>query len=182
MDWIENLLPFVLLFIYFLSRLGKNRQRQGRAAAPSAPRTEPEAQAAPTSFEELIRQIQKAAEETRTAQKPTPAAPRPSRPAPPPIGSDFRLVGGFEHEEHGFGPENPFSDENFERLPRGLDVTEHAPGHLSYDPHGIPRTPATPAPKRRHPLAERLRTPGSAREAFALREILDAPRSRRPRR
>jgi hypothetical protein len=87
-------------------------------------------------------------------------------------------VGAFEHERHGFDPSSPFSEEGFEHLSLGGDVTEHAPGHLLHDPHGL--HPNAEPPKQPHPLVARLRQPGSARDALALREILDAPRARRP--
>jgi hypothetical protein len=224
MDWLENLLPFILLFIYFLSRLGRQRNEQARPGTPDRPAAPSPPQAAPprapTPFEELIRQIQLAAEEAKQAQAPPASAPS-SRGASPPSGQaaptrrgartqafapppgefappapralvpvpappsrpgtpEFHEPGGFEHDRHGFTLESPFSEEAFEELARGADVSEHAPGHLDYDPHRLARPLETPT--RPHPLIARLRRPGAARDAFALREILDAPRSRRRRR
>ena len=243
MDWLESLLPFILLFIFFLSRLGRVRGQQRRAAAPGEPLTSAAPQRKPTPFEELMRQVQQAAEEARQQQAAAgqPAAPPPPPPAAAPVrlaaraqefapppgafapaarelaptaqtfvppaqafapaarelappGSrtlvpappapgqrgpaEFREIGGFEHEQHGFTPDNPFSEAAFAQLPRGQDLTEHAAGHLERSPHGLFARPA--APKRRHPLVERLRgQPGAARDAFALSVILGPPRARR---
>jgi hypothetical protein len=199
MEWLEPFIPLIILALYFLSWLRRQSARPQRP--PSAPA--PEGPRAETPFEQLIRQVQQAAEEAKRAEAAERTATRaPSEPAPPPARRtlpkpaprrlpaaepEFREVGAFEHEAHGFGPSNPFSEEAFEHLPRGADVTEHLPGHLLGGPHGAlssERTASstrTAEPTRQHPLVERLRAPDSARDAFALREILDAPLARRRR-
>lgn len=195
MEWLEPLLPLLIFAIYFLIQLGKRRGADRRPAPqPSEPASEAAPRVAttraPTPFEELIRQIQQAAEETQRARQPAPPPPpEPPRPArtlaprrPPPArpaSPEFHAVGGFEHERHGFDPASPFSEEAFQHLARGADVTTHAPGHLDHDPHGL-RSP-TDSERRAHPLVARLRNSRTAREAFALRAVLGAPRARRRR-
>ena len=199
MAWLDTLLPLILLALYFLTQLRRGDKGKRRTPTPSDPLTTRDVEgesdqsaSAPTPFELLVRQIQEAAQEAQRAQAPPP--PDPAPPPPParrtlrPPASveprEFESLGGFEHERHGFGLDNPFSEEAFERLPRGADVTEHAPGHLDHDPHaprGRRRSPRRPA-RKGHPLAARLRETGDARDAFALREILDAPLARRRRR
>jgi hypothetical protein len=187
MDWFESLLPLLIFAIYFLSQLRRARQRAQRAASETpAASASPAPPATPSPFEELIRQIQEAA---RESQQPRPAAPAAvPPPAPPPAprlparplpvaGDEFRDVGAFEHDRHGFGPASPFSEERFEHLARGADVTAHAPGHLDYSPHGTLR-PSDPQ-RQPHPLAARLKRPGTARDAFVLHEVLRTPRARR---
>ena len=194
MEWLESLLPLVIFAIYFLSRLRKAARQPQRQPAPQDPHLvtqtpearEEAADGAPspppterpaTPFEALVQQIQEAA---REAARDTMGEPRPEPPEP-----EFQPVGAFEHEAHGFGPDNPFSEEAFEQMPRGADIAEHATGHLDYDPHDAlpdvtPHTEPTPraAP---HPLVARLRRPSTAREAVVLREILDRPRVLRRR-
>ena len=194
MDWLEPFLPFVLLALYFLSWIRKQGRQAQHTEGPSP--SVPEAPRASTPFEELIRQIQHASEEAKRAEaarraeatRPTsPLAQAPgavrSSPAPSslrlaPSEPEFHALGAFDHEEHGFGPSSPFSEEAFEHLARGTDVTEHAPGHLLDDAHGLFGAEGLPTPAR-HPLVERLRHPDAVRDAFALREILDTPRARR---
>lgn len=185
MDWIESLLPFLIFLFYLWSQVRKARRKAQpaptasveRAEAPPPPRAPPRR----TPFELLIEQIQAAAEAEREADAPTFPSPRP-QPAPtasplPGAASEFELTGAFEHDRHGFGPENPFSEEAFERLPLGLDITEHPAGHLDAGPHVLRSDQASTGP---HPLVTMLRNPGAARRAVALKEILDGPRSKRP--
>jgi hypothetical protein len=185
-DWIESLLPLLIFAIYLLSQLRSRRK-------PSAPApedaVEPAPSRPPTSFEELIRQIQQAAE----AKQAEPARPIPEpiavpTPAPVPparierVDTEFRPLGGFPHEQHGFDESNPFSEEAFERLPQDPPPPAHAPGHLDYDPHGL-RQPPTPVPPPAHAsIIERLRQPGGAQDALVIQAILERPRQRSRRR
>lgn len=179
MELLESFLPLVIFLLYLLSQVRKARRNAQTQPPPIEPADRAEDRAAPrrTPFEELVRQIQEAAEAEREAATPSP------RPAPgaSPIRPDpeFRAVGSFEHEQHGFGLENAFSEEAFEQLPRGLDITEHPPGHLDAGPHALRPPTTVKPPKEAHPLLATLRHPDSARQAFVLKEIFDAPRSRR---
>ncbi len=80
--------------------------------------------------------------------------------------------GGFDHDRHGFGDDNPLSEVAFSRTsfadqrPANANRTANRPG---YDPHGLAPAP-TPAP------APRFGSPAAIREAFVLSTIL----SRRP--
>lgn len=78
----------------------------------------------------------------------------------------------FDHIEHGFGAENPYSEPAFEAA-ADADRRRSAPERLSYDPH------ARPAPRADSPptsFADRLRSREALRDAFVLSTIL----SRRP--
>ena len=98
---------------------------------------------------------------------------------------EFHALGGFDresgfesalrtpHQEHGFGLDQPFSEERFERLARGRDITEHA--HEPLAPKDTPR--------KRSRWAETLQHPDTAQDAFVLAQIFDGPwRPRRAKR
>ncbi|MCH8030653.1 MAG: hypothetical protein IIB09_02375 [Bacteroidetes bacterium] len=205
MDRLESLLPLLLLLIYFLAQLRK-RSAKRQAAAVETPVAETQAaeiQAAETPdvqqpkrltpFQEIIRQIQEAAEQAQAEQQaPTPAtantvAETPEVVLPPQPSalslerSDFHEQGGFEHDEHGFGQANPFSEENFENQPASPPPPAHAPGHLDYDPHeslwGISAPSITG--RKPNPVIKRLQSTSGLKEALILKEILDPPVSRR---
>ena len=183
MEWLESLLPILIFIVYFLSQFRKRRPK----TPPPAPNGEfapaPAAQK-PTPFQELLRQIQEAAEASqRESPQPEPvpspapsAIPSPSAPSEPT--PDFHPVGGFEHDAHGFGPANPFSEEAFERQPPGAPPPAHAPGHLDYSPHTPLRQPTRRAPASTSSIVERLRRPGGLRDALILQAILDRPQPR----
>lgn len=90
---------------------------------------------------------------------------------------EFHAIGGFEresgfegarrspHEEHGFGLDQPFSEERFEQLARGRDITEHA---------HAPLAPLDP-PARESKWSAMLQHPESAQDAFVLAQIFDGP-------
>ena len=209
MEWLESLFPLLLLLIYFLVQVRK-RSAKRRAAAAETPAAEiqaPETQTAETPgvqqpkrltpFQEIIRQIQEAAEQAQTEkvlagqQTPGPAIADtvaeieevvlPPPPAPSLEKPDFHDQGRFEHDEHGFGAANPFSEERFEIQPASPPPPAHAPGHLDYDPHealGGISAPSIPG-RKPHPLVKRLQSSSGLKEAVILKEILDRPVSRR---
>ena len=210
MDRLESLLPLLLLLIYFLAQLRK-RSAKRQAAAVETPVAETQAaeiQAAETPdvqqpkrltpFQEIIRQIQEAAEQAQAEkvlagqQTPGPAAadtvaeiqevvlpPQPS--ALSLERSDFHEQGGFEHDEHGFGAANPFSEERFEKQPASPPPPAHAPGHLDYDPHESQGGTSAPSitGRKPNPVIKRLQRSSGLKEALILKEILDPPVSRR---
>ena len=166
-----------------------------RPTASEARKGSPEKE---TPFQEALRQIREALEEAQQEQTraqepervalprtptrvPTPARPpdpHPSPlPAPPPI--RFDRPGGFEHERHGFGRENPLSEEAFERRP--AFSTAPRTRKPAFDPHGLRPEPTRAAPTRTTPrtLLGKLRRPETARDALVLAEVLGPPKGRR---
>ena len=100
--------------------------------------------------------------------------------------TEFRPVGEFEHDAHGFGRQNPLSEEVFEQRPAfvttgGTDpIGTHTPPPVDLTtPIEVEKPTSSAGPS----LASILRDPQRAREAFILHEVFDGPRSRRgPRR
>lgn len=207
MEWLESLFPLLLLLIYFLALLRK-RAAKRQAGAVETPAAETPTAEAPiaetpgvqqpkklTPFQEILRQIQEAAEQAQAEkaqteqQKPGPAAADTVAeiaevvlPPPPSALSldrpDFHEQGGFEHDQHGFGAANPFSEESFEIQPPSPPPPAHAPGHLDYSPHatlGGISAPSLPG-RKPHSLVNRLRSSEGLKEAVILKEILDRPR------
>ena len=198
----------LLVGLYFLFNAGRRnraaRQRQVETDTDGLSRP-----SAPSPFEAFVQQMEDAMRDAsgepplETVNEPLApeALPVPSRPSVPvrrPVPEtrrEFKPVGSFErerafekaarapHDEHGYGPDNPFSEERFERLARGRDITEHAQGHLQYSPHGLS---ASPPPRRISAASrwrKRLRDPEQAQDALILTEIINGPWSpRSPRR
>lgn len=188
MEWLESLLPLLLLLIYFMAQVRK-RGAKPPPVAGEAHEVEPPRKRTP--FEEIIRQIQEAAAdaqadrqgvvpETTTvfAGAPPPSMPPPARSADT---SEFHGLGGFDHETHGFGAVNPFSEESFEMQAPSPPPPAHERGHLDYSPHSTLGDVAEVSGRgrKRHPLVARLRTADGLRNAFIMKEILDRPVSRR---
>ncbi|MEM1042576.1 MAG: hypothetical protein AAGI91_08105 [Bacteroidota bacterium] len=195
-----DLIIFLLIFLFplFQRLFGKKRQqpakqpqpaKRARRARPELEATsaeQPEPQPARDPLSEALRQIREALAEQAEPERQQPE-PQPRALAERP--DEFREVGEFEHEAHGFGRENPLSEEVFERRPAFQTRTQARPERVA--PKRIPQKPlgdvdlSTPLEVKtegdasRRDLARRLRQPGSARDAFVLKEILDAPRSRR---
>ena len=164
MDALADFLPLLFVLVYFLlgaRRRKAHREKQQQildSADPTIATQNAAKQKRSTPFQEFIRQMEeamqeasgepvRAAPEAETVSAP-PAVPVPeARALPPERPSAFHAMGSFErelsfeqakrppHEIHSFGPDSPFSEEAFEHLARGLDITEHAPGHLAASPH-----------------------------------------------
>lgn len=201
----EDLLPLLLGAAYLVMRaIAASRKKKRQQARPQPVDPQTGQPAGPTPFEQLLQQIEDAMEEQAEPRRiepepvretdPVPASPVPFEPVPAaPIETDparpgsfdstdgFALEAQFEQarvapsEARAFTPGNPFSEEAFERLERGLDITEHADGHLD---HG--RTPARPKPRRRDARGPEhwrriLRSPESAKDALVLTEIFRGP-------
>ncbi|OZC02730.1 hypothetical protein [Rubricoccus marinus] len=139
------------------------------------------------------REVEKPLESPDTLEaKPVPSSTVPASRIPASRVEEFHAQGSFgaerdfssaaqtPHEVHGYGLDSPFSEERFERLPRGRDVTEHPPGHLDAGAHGRAR----PLPRRLSVAGqwrERLRDPKEAQDALVLSEIFGGPwKARRP--
>ncbi len=191
MEWLESLLPLVFLLIYYLAGAKRRREKRAAQAQPVAEGQPPKKQ--PTPFEQIIQQIQDAAEQAQNERQP--AQPEPPTAfvdtAPAPLlpsatletaTSDFHAVGGFEHDQHGFGTANPFSEESFEQAPPSPAPPPHKPGHLDYDPHAGSGTRTLTQIKRRrgpHSAVRRLRQKGGLKEALIMKEIFDRPSRRK---
>lgn len=188
MEFIDELIILLLFLFPVISRLFGKKTRPGQHQAPSA-----ESASSPSStgdpLTDALRQIREALGEAEPEPTPAPPKPRPERPRPV---SPERTpkperhgLGAFERDERGFGRSNPLSEEVFERKPEvqrrgGTDRIEQKP--LKQVDLTTPIEVKQVAPTSRSGLADALRDPARAREAFALREVLGPPRSLRPRR
>ena len=180
------------------SRAAQQRQARERQTAPQEPLIGAAEEREPTPFQSFLRQVEDAMAEAvgetpersapeRETDKPLeverapapsalpapPAKPvRPAAPAPEfraPAGS-FDAARPVSHERHGFGAQNPLSEESFERRPDGAPAprprTDYDPHRLHDRPRRTPAPPLTVAHWRR-----RLADPEAAREAFVLQTI-----------
>ncbi|WP_412063147.1 hypothetical protein [Rubrivirga sp. IMCC45206] len=182
MDAIIELLP--LLFVgayYLLASRRKAQQRKQAAQTPLVSESGPEGSTqGPTPFEAFLANLEESLAqaggvETEAAVEPiAPPEPEPIVPAAPVVdrpvtalGSEFSgVMGSFDHDAHGFGIENPYSEESFERAPA---FTEPALRPLDYDPHKLRRK------TRQEPDGtswnDRLSDPAAARDAFVLQTV-----------
>ena len=148
----------------------------------------------PTPFQQFIQQIEnavaEASGETFEEDEPIAVSPTPARrpsplPAPPPLPApEFHAVDGsfdalnpVDHVRHGFGLDNPLSEERFEQQPPQAERSSHGP---LPDPHGLQRASrsAPPIPGTGH-WRQKLRDPKAAREAFVLQTIFGPRGGRR---
>lgn len=184
MENLVDLLPLAFIVLYYLlAGRRKAKQRQAarqRAEAPQEALVQSAAGAevrADTPFESFLEQLEAAMAEAGGVEEPravesTPVPPAPIETVPEPEfhspAGSFDAPGAVDHEAHGFGDENPFSEEAFERAPA---FTAPPPaGDPGYDPHAL-----RPAPPRRSPAPpdwrRRLDDPQTARDAFVLQTI-----------
>ena len=201
MDFPVELLYFLFLAVYFvLGALRKSQQRK-RQRAPGPAGGDPTTIQAPTPFEEFVRQMEESMREAsglpaQPEPEPIEVGPQdPPLPSPMPVPTrrpvtglsrepEFRDIGSFAgesvfesertpaHERHSFGLDRPFSEEAFERLERGRDITEHA--HPSLAP-----LPPARRPSRAENWRDRLTDPKHAQDALVLKEIFSGPWSPR---
>lgn len=190
-------LLILLLFLFpVISRLfGGNKkptpQRTRPLPRPDDAARRPEVE---DPLADALRQIREALGEVEPEPEPAPPPPSPPKPLPerprpvlpaPVREPEFRGLGAFEHEEHGFGRSNPLSEEVFERQPafqkRGAtDRIEQKP--LKQVDLTTPIEVKKVTQATRETAADVLRDPARAREAFIMKEVLGPPRSlRRPR-
>ena len=195
----EDLLPLLLVAAYWAVRALRSRSAKAVKRTPEAAGSTPGGSQAPTPFEQLMKQLELSLQEPRAEGEATDASPdrppvEPARPVerhaerdsapraapkPPravPIGFGDSAVGdfeGFEHEEHGFGAANPYSEETFERRPSFAPRPKRR--DADYDPHGL-RTRSAASPRRGAvSWSERLHDPAAAREALVLKTIFEGP-------
>ena len=183
-------------------KAAQQRAAQKREAAPTRETVGDEPRA-PSPFESFLGQLEEAMAEASGARPAADRDPTTGgildqevlpQPEPPPVvpaapvvarpqtslGTEFSpMVGSFDsarppaHDAHGFGAENPLSEEIFERAGTSPGRSARRKG---YDPHGL-RTPPAPAPV--PSLFGRLHDPKTARDAFVLQTIFGKRGGRR---
>ena len=102
------------------------------------------------------------------------AAPRPPRAVPIAFEPPAVFEEAFDHDAHGFGAENPLSEESFESRP--AFSSRHRPVAPTSGPRG--RRAENKAATARRPAsrwAARLHDPAAAREALVLKTIFEGP-------
>ena len=148
-----------------------------------------------TPFQQFMEQLEEAMAEAAGEPPPKPekeTIPPPVVTAPTPVvrptssirPAEFRAVSGsfdapkpVDHDAHGFGSENPLSEELFEG--RAAFGRRPAARPETFDPHGL-HTEATPTKRRRlGDLRRRLKSAEAAREAFVLQTIFGPRGGRR---
>lgn len=200
MDALVELLPLLFIGLYYLLA-GRRRAQRAKEAreANMAPQTElvSDEPRAPTPFQAFLEQLEAAAAEAAGVEEQEEAPPQPAPPPPPkpvptqpltpkptpalapaefqaPAGS-FDALAPVDHERHGFGTQNPLSEEAFEKAP--AFGPRPAVADRRYDPHGLDH--------RRQPRElgrdwrAALRDPKAAREAFVLQTIFGPRGGRR---
>ncbi|PAP77363.1 hypothetical protein [Rubrivirga marina] len=188
MENLVDLLPLLFIAAYYL--LSGRRKAQQRKAARERTEAPQEAlvpssgdgarERSPTPFESFLSQLETAmaeasgvaAEEREVEVKTTPVPPAALESTP---AREFKSVPGsfdapdaVDHGAHGFGTENPLSEEVFETAP--AFAARPTSGRRDYDPHGLRPKPTPPmgaSPNWRR----RLGDPQTARDAFVLQTI-----------
>ena len=186
MESLVDLLPLLFIGLYYLlSNRRKAAAKQAARQHVEAPQAELVSEEAsdPTPFQTFLQQLEEAMAEsagglpTENAPVPTEEPTLPPRPVPEFQGQEFHAVPGsfdsasaVDHERHGFGDDNPLSEEAFERQPAFAPLQRS--DSREYDPHGLRRksSPRTTLSDWR----ARLRDPRAARDAFVLQTIFGA--------
>ncbi len=196
MDALAEFFPLLLVVLYYLvsgrRKAAQRKQQATRASAPQESLITEEPPRAPTPFQSFLTQLEEAMAEANGTAKPVPMETAPTPPPPPrPTPSkprlraepEFHAISGsfdspapIDHNRHGFGEENPLSEESFERR-----TTAPAPAkRRSYDPHGLARPASSsvlPAGWR-----DRLHDAQTARDAFVLQTLFGPRGGRRAER
>lgn len=176
MDVLAEFLPFLLLILYAVLRALRGRNR------PQQPAPQPDTEGSPqrqTDLDELARHLEALMTGVPVDEKLTPPPPPEPRYEPEFHNAEVAVdeSASFQHQRHGFGPENPLSEETFERQPAFVRVPRPR-DTPAFDPHQLKRrAPQPPAPASR--WRTRLADPQRAREAFVLKTILERPSKRR---
>ncbi|GAB5535793.1 MAG: hypothetical protein Rubg2KO_20420 [Rubricoccaceae bacterium] len=168
MDFIADFFPFLLLLLYAVLQLLRRRTSPETTAPESE--TPQDGSTGQTDLDELAKHLEALITGSPVEAKPPPPPEPRYEPEFHNAEVEVNEALSFQHERHGFGAENPFSEESFERQPafhrtrRSVDTT--------FDPHELKRQPeprTTPASSWRTRLAD----PQRAREAFVLKTILE---------
>ena len=200
MEGLIDLLPLLFIGAYYLLRARSRSKQQRRTVAPQQELVSDDPPRRETPFQSFMSQLEDAMAEAAGAPiDPDPAPVLP--PALPPVGSastdvtvpdlaaadaEFHpTLGSFDgtapvdHQAHGFGPDNPISEETFEQQPaffQSPDPASSAPSPRAYDPHGLRR------PDELQPATgwrQRLESPRAAQEAFLLQTVFGPRGGRR---
>lgn len=133
---------------------------------------------------EALRQIREAMAEPepKSSTASAPSKPLPARPKPlpqkPKREPEFKALGAFDHDEHGFGKSNPISEELFERgrtpAPATKRIKQKALGKVDLS---TPIEVTKGGSASGQSFARMLTDDARLREAFVMKEILDPPRS-----
>ena len=203
MDALIDFLPLLFVGAYYLLA-GRRRAQQKRAMreraqspddsplADDAPRDAPPREATP--FRSFLEQIEEAMAEAAGEPGPDPhpeplavqpvVEPLPEATSAPglgrapefhPVSGSFDSLAPVDHAAHGFGADNPLSEEAFEAAP-----AHGAPspgGDRGYDPHGLRPPPKTG--RRRRDWQARLNDPQAAQDAFLLQTVFGPRGGRR---
>lgn len=105
-----------------------------------------------------------------------------------PASGSFDSTTPVDHVAHGlaapsapqFGPDNPLSEESFERAPAFTEPAGAPRG--DYDPHGLRRRDPAPRPTAGADWSRRLADPQAAQDAFVLQTVFGARGGRRAER
>ncbi len=200
MEGLADLLPLLFIGLYYLlSARRKARVRKAAQNRVEAPQTElvPDEAQTSTPFQSFLDQLEQAMQDANGVSV-AEDAPAPEADLPTATSEFHAVTGSFDapdavdHEVHGFGSDNPLSEERFEKAPAFTQPRSASP--RSYDPHGLSRPPVSATA--RATWRRRLRDPEAARDAFVLQTIFGPrggihgdhskreptrPRTRRPR-
>lgn len=199
MEGLVELLPLLFVAAYYLlrgrQRAAQKRERQEapqQALISDGVEGAHERVSEPTPFQRFLQQMEEAVSEaagepletdkrleveTNPLPSPLPAPPtKPVRPTALQTASSFQApTGSFDssrpvdHDWHGFGDENPLSEQAFEKRPSQQPAP--AGRRPVYDPHELAPQPSRLAEPADVDWRRRLRDPVTAREAFLLQTI-----------
>jgi len=198
MDWITYLVLLLIAAGYILNHLAKNQQQNApprRPLPPLDPDAEPRPRRATTQLEKFLEDMQrrKEGEDVRTAAPIYEAVEVPDKPGPPPLprSAEQRRKGATIGSKR--SPRRPEPAIVIERqaplampssVPAAVQPNQALPPPPDaplaiHRPEALPsRAPQSPAVKMVRALLKNRQSMGAA---FLLKEILDRPRSRRPR-
>ena len=175
MDFLVEFFPLLIFVVYAILRALSARKRP-QQTGPESPNGELATQPGrpETSLEDLTRHL-----ESLMGMEPerTPSPPPEPRYEPEFHSSEAPVdeSAGFQHDAHGFGYQNPLSEQSFESLPAfaGAPRRDRSKKH---DPHRLKKSAAPPKPTSK--WTKRLASPSRAREAFVLKTIFERPGGR----
>lgn len=199
MDALVELLPLLFIGAYYLLA-GRRRAKQKKEAREQAQPAGPAEQRAATPFQNFLEQLEEAMSEAsgdpaaevvpqKVVPRKAPVLTSEPVPAAEPI-PESRLesiefnapAGSFgssapvDHQAHGFGAENPISEETFERQPASAQTARRDASR--YDPHGLRSSADAPS---ENTWNKRLGNPKAAQDAFVLQTVFGTRGGRRPK-
>ena len=195
MEALVDLLPLLFIGAYYLlaarrrqqQKEARERREQPGVTTEDRPGVRAE-ERGETPFQSFLSQLEEAMAEAANPGSSVPAPPKAETvelpPAPPApdldadstleAASSFERGGPNPHERHGFGSENPLSEEAFEQQP-AFTETARAVTPV-YDPHALRSSGEAPKPTE---WQKRLSDPKAAQDAFVLQTVFGARGGRR---